>query len=568
MLTFTLAQQNPTIGDFAGNLQLIRAAAVRGRQNGSKLVIFTELNLCAYYPQDLLDQEAFRKKIREGLTDLHALTCEFPELIFVVGAPTENQGPGKFHHNSLLAIQNGKRLLVYHKQLLPTYNVFDERRHFEPGPNRVAMLVVEGVHIAFLICEDGWNDAGEDYEVNPFTLVADASPDVLVIINGSPSSLGHRERRHRVFTRASAHYNLPIIYSNQVGGHDELVYDGASFLVEPTRGVVAELARFQEEIRSFQFDPTTRTFYCLYGTSLTPVNPAPMSLTSFYRQQTILALRDYMRRCGFKKVVVGCSGGIDSAITLALAVEAIGPQNVTAITMPSQYSSEGSITDSQTLCCNLGIELLIHPIKELVDAHVALYERTTGRKLQGTALENVQPRIRGTILMEYSNDTGALLLTTGNKSEVAVGYCTLYGDTNGGFSLIKDWGKLEVYAVSEDLNAEAGCEIIPRTILDKAPSAELAPGQKDSDNLPDYPILDPILKVLIEDGRMLPEESAEAHAVVDHLSSTEEGRRTIAHVHRLVHRNEFKRRQCPPGVRVRARAFGNGWQMPIAAKYD
>jgi NAD+ synthetase len=288
---------------------------------------------------------------------------------------------------------------------------------------------------------------------------------------------------------------------------------------------------------------------------------------AFYQQQIVLGLKDYARRCGFSQVVVGSSGGIDSALTLALAVQALGPRNVMAVTMPSRFSSTGSVDDSVTLCHNLGIELATHPIAELAADYGAQFERSFGRPLVGLPLENLQARIRGTILMEYSNSFGHLLLTTGNKSEISVGYCTLYGDTNGGLGLLGDLYKTEVFALSRHINEAACRELIPNAIIDKPPSAELAPDQLDTDSLPPYPVLDEILKLLIEGDRLAPAELAEATAFVQKLQASEDGRTLVERIRKMIARNEYKRRQAPPIIRVRARAFGTGRQMPIAAKY-
>jgi NAD+ synthetase len=419
--------------------------------------------------------------------------------------------------------------------------------------------------VGFLICEDGWNDDGSAYAVNPFDRLRDAAPDVVISINASPSHIGKREQRHQIFAAASRRNSLPILYVNQVGGHDQLVYDGASFAVEPKAGVVFEARRFEEDVTTLRID--AHGFKAADGESLPAVPCEGLPTMAFYRQQIVLGLRDYARRCGFTQAVVGSSGGIDSAITLALAAEAFGPDRVTAITMPSVYSSAGSVDDSQTLCDGLGVRLFRHPIADLVQGYSAGFETAFGAPLQGLALENLQARIRGTILMEYSNTWGHLLLTTGNKSEMSVGYCTLYGDTNGGLGLIGDLYKTEVFALARHLNQAADREVIPRAILEKPPSAELAPDQKDTDSLPPYEVLDEVLKHLIEGHGLAHEEREQVEAYVAQLVQQPDGAALVDRIRRLVARSEYKRRQAPPVIRVRARAFGSGRQMPIAAQH-
>lgn len=564
-LIITIAQLNPTIGDIAGNVASMRRAALQAQAERADLVVFPELSLTGYHPGDLLDEPAFAAAIRRGLELVAAASVETPGLHWVVGAPTLREMPGKRWHNSLLVFCDGKLRLQYAKQLLPTYNVFDERRHFEPGPDVAKVLRIHDAQVGFLICEDGWNDEQQDYAINPFLRLADAAPDLVVSMNASPSNIGKREQRHALFRAACERHGLPLLYVNQVGGHDQLVYDGASFAITPGAGVVFEADRFQEQVITLHFE--SGAFKAL-AQSLEPVSRAGLPVMEFYRRQLVLGLRDYARRCGFQRAVVGCSGGIDSALTLALAVEALGAENVVAVTMPSSFSSSGSVTDSQALCANLGVALFEHPIRELVADYARGFEAAFGAPLRGVPLENVQARARGTILMEYSNTFGHLLLTTGNKSEISVGYCTLYGDTNGGLGPIGDLYKTEVFELCRHLNARAGRELIPNAIIDKEPSAELAPNQRDSDSLPPYGVLDPILKHLIEGDRLGVDERAVVQQAYTELTASEAGQRLIQRIHLLIARNEYKRRQAAPILRVRARAFGSGRQMPIAAKYD
>jgi len=565
MLKLTVAQLNYMVGDIEGNVEKMIAAAQRAWSDGSELVVFSELSLTGYYPGDLLDEPAFLARIEAGLATLAQASRQLRNLHWVVGAPLPRSGPGKRLLNMLIVLKAGEVVLRYAKQLLPTYNIFDERRHFEPGPDVAKVLRIGETQVGLMICEDGWNDEGADYVVNPFERMRDAAPDFVVSINASPSNIGKREQRHQVFGAACRRHGLPLLYVNQVGGQDQVVYDGASFAIEPEQGVVFEAKRFVEDVTTLRFDQGR--FLACNGDALPKVSALGLPAMAFYRAQVILGLKDYARRCGFKQVVVGSSGGIDSALTLALAVEALGAQNVEAITMPSRYSSAGSVDDSVTLCSNLGVRLHTHPIADLVAAYSRQFEESFGSALQGLPLENLQARIRGTTLMEYSNAFGHLLLTTGNKSELSVGYCTLYGDTNGGLGLLGDLYKTEVFALARHINETAGREVIPVAIIDKPPSAELAPDQKDTDSLPPYPVLDEVLKILIEGAGLGRSEHEQASAFVSELQATEDGRSLIDRVRRMVARNEYKRRQAPPIIRVRARAFGTGRQLPIAAKY-
>ena len=564
MIRITVAQLNWMVGDIAGNVARMTVAARQAQRDGADLVVFSELSLTGYYPGDLLDEPDFLARVAQGLLDVQAASREFPSLHWIVGAPLAREGSGKGLHNALLVIKDGEVLLRYAKQLLPTYNIFDELRHFAPGPDVARVLRIGQAQVGLMICEDGWNDAGADYAVNPFLRLADAAPDLVVSINASPSDIGKREMRHQVFGDACRRHGFPLLYVNQVGGQDQVVFDGASFAVDATGAVRYEARRFVEDVTTLRFDDGA--FSAQDGGALAPVPAAGLSTMAFYRAQIVLGLRDYARRCGFAKAVIGSSGGIDSALTLALAVEALGADNVVAITMPSVYSSAGSVDDSVTVCANLGVALHTHPIADTVAAFAAQFEASFGQPLSGLPLENLQARVRGTTLMEYSNAFGHLLLTTGNKSEISVGYCTLYGDTNGGLGLIGDLYKTEVFALARHVNEVAGRELIPLAIIDKPPSAELAPGQRDTDSLPPYPVLDEILKLLIEGRRLAPRELAAATAFVAGLRAQPAGEALVQRVRGMIARNEYKRRQAPPIIRVRSRAFGTGRQMPIAAK--
>ena len=565
MLKLTIAQLNYFVGDIEGNAQKMIAAAQQAAVDGSDLIVFSELSLTGYYPGDLLDEPLFMDRVAAGIESLQNASRQLRGLHWVIGAPVPRTGPGKQLYNALIVIKAGEIVLRYAKQLLPTYNVFDEHRHFEPGPDVARVLRIGDAQVGLMICEDGWNDEGLDYLVNPFTRMADASPDLVVSINASPSNVGKREQRHQVFGDASKRHGLPILYVNQIGGQDQIVFDGASFAVQPDSGVVYEAQRFVEDVTTLRFE--NGRFLAGNGDALPAVDPKGLPTLAFYQAQIVLGLRDYARRCGFRQVVVGSSGGIDSALTLALAVQALGPENVVGVTMPSSFSSSGSVDDSVTLCRNLGITLHTHPIKDAVDVYARQFEASFGTPLKGLPLENLQARIRGTVLMEYSNHFGHLLLTTGNKSELSVGYCTLYGDTNGGLGLLGDLYKTEVFALSAYVNEAAGRELIPQAVIDKPPSAELAPGQVDTDSLPPYPVLDEILKVLIEGKRLAAWEYEQATAFVARQRADATGNALVERIRGMIARNEYKRRQSPPIIRVRARSFGTGRQMPIAAKH-
>ncbi|CAM3878274.1 NAD+ synthase/NAD+ synthase (glutamine-hydrolysing) [Kerstersia gyiorum] len=561
-LRLSLVQLDYTVGDFDGNAQLMaQAVAAAGPAD---LIVFSELSLSGYYPADKLDLPAFRAGQARALEQLAAVSRQTPAAL-AFGMATPNQGPGKPWFNSLVVLQAGREVLRYHKQLLPDYDVFNEQRHFEPGPRQPAVLELAGVKVGFLVCEDAWHDATSLYEQDPAQDLRDAGAQLVVSINASPSCVGKQAQRDALFTALSRRLQLPLVFVNQVGGNDSLVFDGASFVADPAVGVVARLPWFEPAQESLAFEPG-RGFSRKAGVLDSPVALPELNDSRFYYQQILLGLRGYLRKIGVRSVVVGCSGGIDSALTLALARDALGAENVQAVTMPSRVSTAGSVSDSVDLCRNLGIALHEFPIAPLVEAYGTGFQAAFASELAGLSLENLQSRVRGTILMAFSNRHGPLLLTTGNKSEVAVGYCTLYGDTNGGLNLIGDLYKTEVFELSREFNRIHGAEIIPEAIITKEPSAELAEGQRDSDSLPPYPVLDEILKWHIEGEALRPQELAAATDFVERLMQEAGGAETVARVQQLVARAEFKRRQAPPILKLRGRAFGAGWQMPVAAR--
>lgn len=557
-LSITLAQLNPTLGDIAGNmakiLEVIRTNA------GSDIIVFPELSITGYHPMDLLFHPPFMRDVETAMQVILDATRGI-NASCVIGYPAINPGSGRPFFNALGVFQNGEEVHTYHKQLLPTYDVFDEGRYFEPG-NTPCVMTVRGVRLGLLICEDAWNDSYKKYKLNPIAQTMECGIDGLITINASPSELGKSSTKEDQFSLLARKYNLPILYVNQVGGNDSVIFDGASFVFDRDGTLKVRLLGFQEEV--YTVYATQNPEGMTLGFNHAIINPSFTSWEAVALEHIRVGLKDYLAKCGFKKVVVGSSGGIDSAITLALAVDALGAENVLAITMPSQFSSDGSVSDSQTLCDHLGIPLLTQPIAETYDLMRKQFERVNGKPPARLTLENLQARIRGTILMEYSNDSGALVLSTGNKSELAMGYSTLYGDMNGGLNLIGDLYKTEVFALSRYINTLHGREIIPVAIIEKEPSAELSDGQKDSDSLPPYDILDAILKLYLENGQLTPDEQNAAQQLIIDKRIPEDLQHLIWS---KVDRSEFKRKQAPPVIRIQRRSFGIGRQIPVAQRY-
>jgi NAD+ synthetase len=566
--TVALAQLDPTVGDVVGNLALIADAAGRAHALGARLVAFPRLALTGCHPGDLLDEPRFRALVEWGRRELVAASRRTPGTAWVVGLPLDADAPGERPHDGLVVLEDGRCLA---RSAAPGCNGTDGKRpgRFDPRPGVGPVLDLDGVRVGFLVSEEGGPGEGGSGLADPFGRLAGAGAELVVALDASPSRLGRREARHRWAGDACRRHGASLACVNPVGGQDQLVYDGASFLVDASGVVQREAARFEEDLLVARYGPASRSFLDDEGAPLPAVPADGLPRCEFYRRQIVLGLRDYARRCGFRQALVGSSGGLDSALTIALAAQALGPENVLAVTLPSVFSSAGSVDDSRTLCEALGVRLDEVPIAPIVDAFgKQLRESSMRLDPQGLTLENLQARVRGTLLMAVSNAGGQLLLNTGNKSELAVGYCTLYGDTNGGLGLLGDLYKTEVFELARHLNVQARAEIIPRAILDKPPSAELAPGQRDEDSLPPYPVLDAILKMMLEPDCLAQDELEEATGIVASAEATPEGRALVAGVRALVARSEYKRFQAPPVIQVRRGVFGSERRMPIAAVHN
>ncbi|PCK07187.1 MAG: NAD+ synthase [Alteromonadaceae bacterium] len=542
------AQLNYVIGDLDTNTKKIKAV-IAEQGNNVDLIVFSELCVTGYYPKDLL--------LRRGFIDAQDKAIELirdesktVKAGIVIGIIQKNPFAGKAFLNALELIENGQTIYQYHKQLLPTYGVFDEARHFEPG-NQPGLVSWRGQRIGFLICEDAWeNQSNPLYQRDPVAQLEKNRLDLIISINASPYNIYKRETRHGLVEAIAKRCQCPIVYVNQVGGIDDLVFDGNSLCYDAHGNCCYDGPLFKEAVDVIDTD------------NMQPVNIKPVSDMAIISDQVVMGLRDYCAKTGFTKVVIGSSGGIDSAVTLAVAVQAMGSENVIAITMPSQYSSAGSVDDSEALCEALGVQLINAPIKETFDTEVKAYTEAFGQAPSPLAQENLQARIRGQRLMTYSNTTGAMVVSTGNKTEMSVGYCTLYGDMAGGVSLLADLYKLQVYGLARYLNDVVfKREVIPQIIIDKEPSAELAPDQRDSDALPPYDQLDAFLQLLLE-GDLL-DDSEREKLKTKAFQLPEEDR---LRVRMLLDRNEYKRRQAAPVIRVNRRSFGADRQIPLTAR--
>ena len=536
------AQINPTVGALAENHRKIVSAYHRLVERGAELVLTPELAIPGYPPQDLVFKSRF---VPLNLATLDALHAEVGNVPLLVGFIDVNTGAGKPFYNAAALLQRGQPVRRFHKSLLPTYDVFDEDRYFEPAAS-VAPIEIAGVKVGVTICEDVWTEKylpRRLYGTAPVDALMAQEAKILVNLSASPFTIGKAARRVEMLGTLAAQHRVPIAYCNAVGGNDQLIFDGNSLAFGADGSLRAKLDSFAEDIAVIDT-----------GNHLAPITYRFQSEPEELHDALCLGLRDYLGKCGFKSAVIGLSGGIDSAVTAALAVRALGPENVTGVTMPTQYSSQGSIDDSRTLAKDLGIQCLTVSIKRSFEVFREQFRDIFSGLPEDTTEENMQPRLRGMTLMALSNKFGSLLLTTGNKSELAVGYCTLYGDMCGGLAVISDVPKTMVYRLAEWINRDR--EIIPRATIEKPPSAELKPDQRDQDTLPPYEILDPILELYVEQQLSVSEIVARGW-----------DEQTVRWVQRRVDLNEYKRAQSVPGLKVTSRAFGLGRRMPVAQRF-
>ena len=552
-MKIALIQLNPVIGDFTSNTANILAWTEKAKALGCNLAVFPELAVSGYPPQDLLERPAFLRDQDRAVARLMAATSGIGVICGLITRHTASTG--KPLHNSAVLFEDGRVLYNAHKRLLPTYDVFDESRYFEPA-SESGIFSYKGINLALTICEDIWNDknifAHQLYTIDPaHELLGNdgGKADLIINIAASPFNIGKAKIKRDIFANLCTKYRLPLLYVNQVGGQDCLVFDGDSLAMDSSGRVVLRADKFKEGMIIFDTEAEKQTDRENADITETEADE-PISVY----QALVLGIRDYVGKCGFKQVVLGLSGGVDSALTAAIASEALGPENVLGVALPSPYTSRESIEDARALAENLGIRFELLPITELFESYLRNLEPFfTGMKPDVTE-QNIQARIRGNLLMALANKLGCLVLSTGNKSEMAVGYCTLYGDMTGGLAVISDVPKMMVYKLARHINRER--EIIPWRTINRAPSAELAPNQKDQDDLPPYEILDPILKAYLEENKSIAEITAMGfdHATVEDV------------VLRIKH-NEYKRKQAPLGFKVTTKAFGFGRRYPVAERY-
>lgn len=544
-MKIAIAQIDPTVGDFAGNLEKIIDASRRAADLGARLTVFSELAICGYPPADFLEKPSFLARCRSAVDELAAVTSALNTAVLAGVALPAVSGSGKPAVNAAVLLDGGKLLLEQHKRLLPFYDVFDEQRYFDAARSQ-RVVELDGVRLAVTICEDAWNDKSfwprRLYAVDPIEELMKQNPDVHVNLSSSPYWHGKRAIRRRMLAAIAKRDGVPVLMSNQVGGNDSLIFDGSSLALNAQGELIAQCASFEEDL--VVLDP--------FGAQ--PIEAISEDDTEAAYRALVLGTRDYVHKCGFTKALVSLSGGIDSALVAAIAVDALGAENVMCVGMPSPYSSEGSISDSLKLAANLGVRFDEIKISSLFAEFTHTLQPMFEGMNEDTTEENIQPRIRATIMMALSNKFGALVLTTGNKSEMAVGYCTLYGDMVGALAVVGDLVKTRLYAVCRWLNRER--EVIPAAIIEKPPSAELRPGQKDTDSLPPYDVLDPIVEAYVERYET-PEKIAEANGYPLAL---------VQQVVRMVERAEYKRQQAAPVLKVTPKSFGMGRRFPIAVK--
>ena len=543
-MKIALAQINPTIGDFDGNTAKIAAFIDRAKELGCDLVVFPELAITGYPPRDLLERRDF---VGENLRRVHSLVDSVEGIGVICGFVDENtNGAGYPLHNGAVLFESGKILQKVYKRLLPDYDVFDESRYFEPGTDCSSFLY-KGNNIGLTICEDIWNDkdlfARRLYPMDPVEQMVQDGANLIINISSSPFHAGKRKFKWDLLGSVAKKYHAPLAYVNQVGGNDSLLFDGLSVAFDSTGQMVARARDFKEDL--VVWDTVTAEG---------DLHPITETKEASVLEALVMGTRDYVHKCGFSKAVVGLSGGIDSALTAAIAVRALGKDNVSGLFMPSPYTSQDNFEDTKSLADNLGIEYLQIPISGIFESFLAALSPVFENIQTQVTGQNIQARIRGTLLMAFSNKRGALLLSTGNKSEVAVGYCTLYGDMSGGLSVISDVPKMMVYQLSHLINESHN--VIPKRILEKPPSAELKPDQEDQDDLPPYDVLDGILATYIEENKTEEEIIAKGF-------EPEVVKETVCRVHR----NEYKRYQAPPGLKVTTKSFGYGRRYPMAQKY-
>src|SRR6266852_518283 len=536
------AQLNPTVGDFRGNFEKILQSYERLDAAGAELIVTPELAITGYPPQDLVFKSRFVPETLEILDQLHRRVSE---AALLVGFVDRNEGRGRPFHNAAALLVPGEPIRKAHKSLLPTYDVFDEDRYFQPAA-RVEPFDLKGKKIGVTICEDIWTEhylPRPLYDCEPTRSLIEQGADVILNLSASPFTLHKPAIRYEMVATLARTYRRPILYCNAVGGNDQLIFDGNSIAVNASGGLIAHLPAFREHEQVVDTDSTAAIEFSQEST--------PQQLFAALS----LGLRDYLRKCNFKSAVLGLSGGVDSAVVAVIALEALGAENVVGVSMPSQYSSRSSIDDAKRLAENLGIKLLHVPIAETFAVFKGQFKEIFSGMPENETEENMQPRLRAMTLMALSNKFGHLVLSTGNKSKLAVGYCTIYGDMAGGLAVISDVPKTMVYELARWINRKR--EVIPRSTIEKAPSAELRPNQKDEDSLPPYDILDRILKAYIEDLRS-PQEIAEHYGFDLKL---------VRDIALLVDRNEYKRKQAAPGLKITSRAFGFGRPFPIAQKF-